>query len=321
MFALIVSHHKQKKIVIRGYAQGTNYTITYYAEDSVISFDEITTLFKELDSSLSIYKKYSTISKFNDSERGGKLDKHLFRVVQKALEIYQESNGNFDITVYQLVRAWGFADNPITKLPDSTIIKKLLPCIGSDKIYLTKDSLIKRQSCIKIDVNGIAQGYSVDYIADYLESKCISNYLVEVGGEIRVKGKNENGEYMNIGIESPADFSFEEPVIRQIISLQHGAVTTSGNYRKYVESNGKRISHLVNPKTGFSFTTNMISVTVIAKDAITADAYDNVLMAMEPNEAIALAERKENMEAYLIYKNKQGQLKDDMTNGFRMLIK
>lgn len=306
---------------IKGEAQGTTYHITYYAKDSVVTVAEIETLFAKIDSSLSIYRPYTTISRFNGATKGTKIDAHLKNVVKKSIEVYTESNGIFDITVYPIVKAWGFADKKITHLPDSAAIKKLLPCIGTEKLILRKDSLLKTDSCVKIDVNGIAQGYTVDYIANELEKKGIKTYLVEVGGELRTKGKKPDGQYMQIGIEAPAEFSYQEPVINKIITLKEGAVTTSGNYRKYVESNGTRIAHLMNPKTGFPITTSTISVTVIAKDAFTADAYDNVLMGMDIKKALDFLKKKKGMHAYFIYRDSKGLVKDTLSAGFRQYVK
>ncbi|NGF57725.1 FAD:protein FMN transferase [Parapedobacter sp. SGR-10] len=319
LLPLWVWSNEPRKFTIRGYAQGTDYTVIYYAQDSVVSVHEIKDMLASLDSSLSIYKPYSTISQFNDSDKGTKVDGHLKKVVEKSLEAYVRSQGTFDITIYPIVRAWGFAEKTIESLPDTARIQELLTCVGSDKIMLRNDSLIKSMPCVKIDVNGIAQGYSVDCVADFLESREISCYLVEIGGELRVKGKKPDGEYMKVGIEMPADFAYQQPIIGKVLTLERGAVTTSGDYRKYVESNGSKIIHLMDPRTGFSIKTNMISVTVVAEDAITADAYDNVLMGMGVEEALRFLEGKK-MEAYFIYRDDDGRVKDAYSRGFKKFI-
>ena len=288
------------------------YHITYYATDSLLTQSEADSVFNSLDSSLSLYKPYSLINAFNNSQKGIVIDKHLERVVSKSLEVYAATNGAFDITVWPLVNAWGFGIKKIDDVPDRKEIDSIMPCIGSDKIQLRGGFLAKQLPCVNIDVNGIAQGYSVDVMAELLESKGIMNYMVEVGGEIRVKGRKK------IGIESPADDAFITAPVRTILSIDSGGITTSGSYRKYYESNGKRITHLIDPHTGNSIQNNLISVTVIAKDAMTADAYDNALMVMGLEKALQFAPTK-NLEAYFIYRTKQGTLADTATAGFYKL--
>jgi len=305
---------------ITGYAQGTTYTITYYAEDSLVSKQEVDDLLNGIDSSLSIYKPYSLISRFNNSQKGLEADVHLKKVVDRSLVVYKETDGAFDITVYPLVRAWGFGTKKISALPNADTIKSILPCVGSQKIHFNRNQLVKDLPCIKIDVNGIAQGYTVDILADLLESKKINTYLVELGGEIRVKGRKPNGQLMTIGIEAPAKNSIDEPVIQKLIQLEQGAVTTSGNYRKYVKNGNKKLSHLIDPTTGNPIDNELISVTVVAKDAITADAYDNSLMRMGLKKAMSFATRH-NLEAYFIYYNTDNSIKDTATTGFYNFIK
>jgi thiamine biosynthesis lipoprotein len=195
-----------------------------------------------------------------------------------------------------------------------------MPCVGSDKIKLKSNLLTKQLPCVSIDVNGIAQGYSVDVIANFLESRGIANYMVEVGGEISVKGRKQpSNEKMKIGIESPSDNPFSNGPVKTILLIDSGGITTSGSYRKYYESNGQRISHLIDPRTGYSIQNELVSVTVFAKDAITADAYDNALMVMGLQQALQFAPTKK-LEAYFIYRTKNGALADTATAGFYKMI-
>jgi thiamine biosynthesis lipoprotein len=238
-------------------------------------------------------------------------------VVKRSIEISRETGGVFDITVEPLVQAWGFGAERITQLPSAAAIKSMLHCVGTGKIRLSKDGLFKSQPGVHIDVNGIAQGYSVDLLADFLEKKRIENYLVEVGGEIRVKGRKQpSGEKMSIGIESPSGNDADPFPIRKILRLDHGAVTTSGNYHKYYMMGSKKISHLIDPKTGYPLQNEMISVTVLAGDAITADGYDNALMGLGLEKAMRFVEGKKNMEAYFIYHKADGVVTDTATAGF-----
>ncbi len=308
-----------KKIEINGFAQGTTYHIIYYATDSVVTKSQTDSILNSIDSSLSIYKTYSVINRFNQSENGIEIDKHLQNVFLKSEEAFNETKGIFDITVAPLVSAWGFGLNNITSVPVSATIQSLKKCVGFKFLHLQETFLKKDQPCVQIDVNGIAQGYSVDVIAEYIEKHFISNYLVELGGEIRVKGNRADGSKMKIGNESPNDNETLQ-VIQQIIELGNGAITTSGNYRKYYESNGKKITHIIDPQTGYPLQNEMISVSVFAKDAITADAFDNALMVMGRNSALHFVENRKDISAYIIYKKPDGSLADTASKKFYNLL-
>lgn len=312
---------ESKAFKMSGWAQGTSWHITYYAGDSLVRKMQIDSLFNRLDSSLSIYKPYSLISNFNASANGIDADIHLSAVVESALDAWQQSDGLFDITIHPLVQAWGFSSKPVKHYPDSGEVRKMLHCVGTDKIKLEGRRLIKAKPCVTIDVDGIAQGYSVDVVAGFLESRKVKSYIVELGGEIRVKGRKQPAnERMKIGIEAPGDYNGRPSVIQKIIALENGAVTTSGNYRRYHESNGEKFSHTIDPRTGYPTKNNLISVTVFAGDAITADAYDNVLMTLGLEKALAFVEKRKDIAAYFIYKNKEGTIADTASSRFYELL-
>ena len=306
---------------ITGFAQGTNYHITYYAREYKITKEQTDSILQSLDSSLSIYKPYSIISQFNQSENGIQIDSHLKTVLQRSLEIYKATQGISDITVYPLMQLWGFGTSNPGKDPSASEIANVLSCIGSKKIHLKNNFLSKDKPCTKIDINGIAQGYSVDVVAGYFDKMGVDDYIIEIGGEIKVRGKNQStNKNFRIGIESPSENADDEPIINRILQIEKGAVTTSGNYRKFHESNGKKISHLMNPKTGYPLQNEMISVTVWAKDAITADGYDNALMGMGITKSFQFLKKHKELEAYFIYHDKNGAVKDTATGGFKKLL-
>ncbi|MEP7375836.1 MAG: FAD:protein FMN transferase [Chitinophagaceae bacterium] len=310
-----------KKIQIDGLAQGTTYHIIYYANDTMVYKRQVDSILDKIDSSLSLYKSYSLINQFNYSRDGVIPDEHFRKVVKKAIEVYHHTNGLFDITVEPLTTAWGFGPARTTTLPDSTAIKNILPCVNSRLLYWEGKKLRKKKPCVRLDANGIAQGYSVDVLADFFESKSVKNYVIELGGEIRAKGhKFPGNEKMKIGIETPGDDP-EFSLIEKVVWLDKGAITTSGNYRRYYESDGKKITHLLNPNTGYSLQNELISVTVYAKDAITADGYDNALMAMGLKKAIDFVEKRKDMAAHFIYQKNDGTIADTMTKRFVVLLK
>ncbi|HWV30681.1 MAG TPA: FAD:protein FMN transferase [Dyadobacter sp.] len=306
---------------ITGQAQGTTYAITWYAERKSVTQVQIDSIFQSLDASLSVYQPRSLISRFNESETGIEMDQHLAYVVEKSMQIYRETEGLSDITVYPLVHAWGFGAKAAGAMPDSAAIRLLLPCVGSDKLKIESRRLVKAVPCVQIDVNGIAQGYSVDVVATFLEARRISNYMVEIGGEIRTKGRKLPGnEPMKIGIETPSATEFDAPAIRKVITIGDGAVTTSGSYRKFRESAGMRLSHIIDPKTGFPVQREIISATVVAPEAVTADGFDNALLAAGIEGAFGILSRHPEMEAYLIYRKPDGTAADTASAGFAKYV-
>ncbi|MCF2496103.1 FAD:protein FMN transferase [Dyadobacter chenhuakuii] len=311
-----------KRFQISGLAQGTSYAVTYYAESESVKKSQIDSIFGQLDHSLSIYNPNSIISRFNASDSGVDIDDHFYNVVRKSQEIFKETEGAFDITVYPLVRAWGFGNERVSAIPDAAKIQSSMPCIGSEKLHLSSSRLTKDLPCVKIDVNGIAQGYSVDVMANFLESNGIANYLVEIGGEIRVKGrKYPENTAMSIGIEKPAENEFQAAGIRQVIQVPDGAVTTSGSYRNFRKLGSRRISHIIDPKTGYPASTEIISATVIADDAITADGYDNALLLMGLDHAMEFLKRRKNLHAYFIFQRPDSTIADTTTAGFSKFLK
>lgn len=324
LFAVLALSHRGaelRRFYISGRAQGTTYHITYFASDSLLTKSMIDQVFDQVDSSLSLYKSYSLINKFNASAEGVTMDRHMRNVVKAALKTSQETKGIFDITVFPLTNAWGFGPAGQQPLPDSAAVQQLLACIGSDKIRIKENFLYKTKPCVQLDPNGIAQGYAVDMVADKLDALGIRHYLVELGGELRVKGRKQpSGQKMSIGIEAPGENDFE-PVMEQVIYLDKGAVTTSGNYRRYHETNGLRRSHLLDPRSGYPLSNELISATVVAPDAMTADALDNALMGMGLQQALQFIEKHPRLAAHFIYHRADGSVTDTMSSRFKRLLK
>lgn len=300
-----------KAFTIEGFAQGTSYQITYYAKSAIISSKSVHKLFSELDSSLSIYKPYSLINKFNNSGDGIEMDNHLSKVVKRSLKIWKESEGIFDISILPLVDLWGFGANKHNKQPIEIEIAQAISCSGSDKIKIKRNKLIKTKACLKIDVNGIAQGYSVDQIAELLEKKGVKNYIVELGGEIRVKGyKQPNSQPMRVGIETFTQNMDDTSSFQKVLEIKKGAVTSSGNYRRFIQSSSKKLSHLMDIKSGRPLENEIISVTVRAKNAMLADGYDNALIGMGIEKAFQFLKKHKNLDAYFIYRDENGAIRD-----------
>ena len=310
-----------RRYLIEGRAQGTTYRVIYYARDSVVTSSQIDSIVEKIDSSLSLYKDYSLINQFNQSQSGVIMDDHFQKVVRKSLATYRETNGIFDVTVQPLVQAWGFGPREIAVLPDSATIDSIKNCIGSNYLQIIGNKLIKKKACIKVDLNGIAQGYTVDVIGAFLNQYGLDHYMVELGSEIVVKGRRQpTNEKMKIGIESPGDDEFERGVMNKIVFIDRGAITTSGNYRRFFETDGRQVSHLIDPRTGYPVENELISITVYAGDAMTADAFDNALMVMGLKEAMKFVNRRNRIAAHFIYKDRNGKIKDTMSRRFRALV-
>lgn len=320
IFSFFKGEEQQREYIIRGYAQGTDYSIKYFAGDSVVTRFAVDSILSVIDSSMSLYKPYSLINRFNETNEGLDVDPHFAAVMRKSFAVYKATKGKFDVTVAPLVQAWGFGPKRIERFPDSAKVKQLLQCVGMNNLRLKGNHLTKRKSCISVDLNGIAQGYSVDVVADHLMKKGITAFVVEIGGELRMKGPKPDGSAMRIGIEGPASSSNAEPVIRHVIAINNGAITTAGNYRKYLQKGAKKIAHLIDPKTGYPLDNALISVTIYAEDAVTADGYDSPVMAMGVEEALDFVASRKGMEAYIIYHRKDGSVADTLTNGFKKMI-
>jgi len=290
-----------------GSAQGTYYHIQYMSNGGKDFHFQIDSIFKEIDSSLSIYKDYSLISKLNKGE-DVKTDTLFNTVFKGAQKVFLESEGNFDCSVSPLVNAWGFYKD---KLGDSLVIdsakfRKILPYVGFDKISLIADSLVLTKG-MRLDFNAIAQGYTVDVIAQFLQAKEYSNYLIEVGGELLAKGKNADGNTWRVGVDKPSENINKNERFQFILDLEDKALATSGNYRKFYEKDGVKYAHTINPFTGFPTQNRLLSVTVIHDNCMLADAYATAFMVMGVRRSKQFVKSHAEIEIYLVYTNKNGK--------------
>jgi thiamine biosynthesis lipoprotein len=305
-----------QRFELKGFAQGTTYSIIYYAADSLVSITQTDSLLKRFDQSVSLYDPNSLISRFNCSAKGIQIDESFRVLVTRAIQISRATGGLVDPTVKPLVDAWGFGVVKPTRYPNENEIKILLQNVGIDKIYLKGHYLYKKSPGVQLDLNGIAQGYSVDLLALLLERNHINNYLIELGGELRVKGRKPGNEPFKVGIEGISGNDLNPEPMRKVIEPGNGAITTSGNYRKHHEAGGKQVSHLMNPLTGFPMQNEMISVTVYARDAITADGFDNGFMVMGLKRTLEFLQQRKDMGAYIVYRKADGLVADTVTTGF-----
>lgn len=293
--------HKKSLIKAEGNAQGTTYHISYLSDDGINHKTAIDSLLKEIDISMSTWLPGSIISRINNNDNSVLVDQYFIDVFHKSLEVSEKTDGLFDVTVAPLVNSWGFG---FTKkgTPDSATIDRLLHFVGYRMLKLEGNKIMKAKPEIKIDFSAIAQGYTVDVLANYLESKGINNYLVELGGELKAKGKKEN-ENWKVGIDKPDGKATSERKLEAVINLNNKALATSGNYRKFYEESGQKFSHIINPRTGYPAKQNILSATVIADDCVTADAYATAFMVMGLKKSIRFLEDNKDLklEVYFIY--------------------
>jgi len=302
---------------IAGFTQGTTFHITYEDKRDKDLSGQVDSIFKAFDLIFSEYVPNSVVSRINQNDPTVILDDLFIEVFNKSVEINKETNGAFDLTVGPLVNAWGFGPEK-KAIIDSSKIDSLLQYVGMEKIRLEGRKLVKDLPGIKIDVNSIAQGYCVDVIYRYFETLGIGNFMVEIGGEVRTKGRNPKGDFWRIGVDKPVEGNNAAGEnLQTIILLDNKAVTTSGNYRKYFEENGQKFSHIIDPHTGYPYKNNLLSVTVIANDALTADGYDTPLMVMGLAKAREFLKLHPELDAYMIYSDESGHFQVEFTKGIR----
>ncbi|MFA5973074.1 MAG: FAD:protein FMN transferase [Lentimicrobiaceae bacterium] len=314
------SHPKEPVLVkFTGDTQGTYYAITCYADDSLNLHSSVDSLLHRFDSTASIYKTNSIISRFNANDTSARADEMFSAIFNKAIEVSENSNGAFDITVGPLVNAWGFGLSNRMKMDQHTV-GSLLPLVGYHKVKLENGKFIKTDPRIQIDYNALAQGYAVDVVAAFFDSKGIQSYLIDIGGEILARRTKPGGEKWNVANEMPTKTADDERTIQAVVSLQDMAISTSGSYRKFYEENGKRYSHTIDPATGYPVKHSTLSVSMIAKDCMTADAYATAFMVMGVEKGKEFIKNHPGLDVYFIYNTPDGSMKTYYTKGFEKLL-
>jgi thiamine biosynthesis lipoprotein len=304
-----------------GTAQGTTYSIVFENSANRNPFDlkaEVEMILSDFDMSLSLYKDFSILSRINRNEEVLP-DNYFTEVFKRSKEISQLTSGAFDVTVGPLVRAWGFGPDEKRNFSKEKI-DSLLQYIGMEKVELRDGRVWKSDPGVQLDFNAIAQGYSVDVISRYLDDKGIKSYLVEIGGEVRVRG--DKGETMwRIGIDRPVDNNFSPGSdLEAVIELKDRSLATSGNYRKFYVEDGIKYSHTIDPKTGYPAKNKLLSATILASDCATADGIATACMVMGKEKSIELLDLHPEFDGYLIYSDENGNLKTWMTENIKKFI-
>ena len=306
---------------VTGEAQGTTYHIKMVLDKQTAPLDElkrrIVSDLAEIDAQLSNYREDSEISRLNRLETGDWLpvSREISGLLVIASRVYELSGGCYDLTVKPLFDLWGFSKHE-NRVPSDNEIAALLPHIGMQllEIDAVNQRIRKKDPKLKIDLDSIAQGYSVGVVAHGLEALGVQNYLVEIGGEMMVKGRKANGDDWRVGVETPTPLQQSVQKVIDIHERQGTAVMTAGTYRNFFEEGGQTYSHILNPKTGRPVTHHLRSVTVMHDDPAWADAWDTALLCVGEEEAMRLAEA-EHLKALLMY-DKEQKLQEYMTKAF-----
>lgn len=313
---------------ITGRTMGTTYKVLYPDAKQLELKPGIDSVLKELNQEVSTYIKSSRISRFNDDTIKNELyilptdPQHFIRNLEIARNVAESTDHWFEPTVKPLVDYWGFGKEkrPVEKV-DSTEVNALQRLVGFTKISWGEDSsgtivVKKAEPALQLDLSAIAKGYGVDIVGEFLESQGIENYMVEIGREVRTRG-SKGEQPWRIGISTPEEGSTD---VQVILELKNHAIATSGNYQNFYEVNGQKYAHTINPKTGYPQKNKLLSVSIIAPDCATADAFATACLSMGKEGTEKVIAEHEYVHAYLIYSDEQGNMQTSYTEGMEQLI-
>ena len=306
-----------EKLKLRGEAQGTYYSITYYDSLNRDFGSKVKQLLLDFDQSCSNYAPNSIISKVNRNEEVI-LDSLFIGNFEIAQQVSLETDGAFDITVRPLVELWGFGLQNIDEV-DPADVQLALDYIGYEKVHLDGE-IIKSDSRLMLDYNAIAQGYSVDVVASFLRSQGIRHFLVDIGGEVYAENTKPDGVLWKVGVEKPSDSAQYGENLSAVLKLKNQGMATSGNYRKFYIKDGIKYAHTIDPKTGYPVQHSLLSATVIASSAALADAYATAFMVMGLEKAKAFLTLHSGIDVYLIYTDDLGNYRVYISDNMQQSI-
>ncbi|WP_421875345.1 FAD:protein FMN transferase [Marinoscillum sp.] len=297
---------------VTGQTMGTiQYNVKYLGEDVPNYKRAIDSILIAFNQSLSTYIPNSEISRLNTTGSLVNPSETFMDVLNQSKFIYEATDGAFDPTVGPLVSAWGFGADRKPTIPDSLAVDSLRQIVGFNKMVI--ESNVSMDSSMYLDFSAIAKGYAVDLVAEFLEGKGFENYMVEIGGEVRAKGQNDQNEIWKIGIEDPL-VAIDEQRLLAIVQLKDRAMATSGNYRNYYQVGERTIAHTIDPRTGYNTTHNLLSASVFAYDCMTADAYATAFMVLGVEGAKEVAANS-NLDIFLTYTDQKGDLRSFVSEG------
>lgn len=310
---LVMDHPAMNTYHLSGQAQGTSFSIHYISINRLDS-NYIYQIFNEIDESLSLYNSTSLISRFNRSTLGVKADQHLLGLVNASLGLSDLSGGCFDITIRPLSILWGLnAPRAPKRLPGQRKVDRALKLVGTGKVFIRNDSLLKADKNVQIDLDGIAQGYTVDLLADFFRKNGIENFMIELGGEVCAQGVKLGGEPWILSLEQCLEVNDNQVIDGCNLKLLNRSVTTSGSLSKSKKIGHRYFSHILDPRTGFPVNNRILSVSVFAPNTMLADGLDNALMVMGLEKALAFIAEMPDLDAYFTYVDEGGVVRDTAT--------
>lgn len=311
IFALSGAKYRETE----GQIFGTTYHIKYHATKdlSQVISDEL----HRVDSALSMFVPTSSLSVFNNSDKFAPSNPLLTTVVRLSLKVAEDTDGDFDPTIAPLVDLWGFGLKHRDNVTPEQV-SALMPHVGYQHLSYDarRDCIVKDDPATRIDCGAVAKGYAVDRVAHALVANGATDYMVEIGGEMVMKGHNKAGEKWRVGINRPTEDQRESNQLQKIISITNRAMATSGNYRNFYYNGGRRYAHTINPHDGKPVSHSLLSATVIAPTCAEADAYATAFMVMGLDKAKALLARHKDLDAYLIYTDSRDSLQSWSTQNF-----
>lgn len=318
LISCVDSNPKKKIITNLGNTQGTTYSIKYVSSQGINYQNDIDSILKAVDLSLSTYIKESIISKINRNENV-KIDSMFKRVFEMALKIANETNGSFDPTIAPLVNFWGFGFEEISN-KNQNKLANLMQSVGYKKISIKDGHIIKENANTQIDFNALAQGFTVDLVGEHLQKLGITNYLIEIGGELKCSGLNTDKKPWRIGIDKPSE-EIQKERYQAIIEVSNKSIASSGNYRHYKvdQKTGMKYGHTINPKTGLPLQTNLLGVTIMTKSCMEADALATAFMVMGIETSKQYLDNHPEIDALFIYSDSGGKWLHYQTEGFENL--
>lgn len=315
---------KNKIYEVEGKGGSVVYRIKYISTDSTNLKPAIDSLVKLVDHSISAYNPESIVAKINQGYVSTKVNDHFKKAFTTAEKVWKESGGYYDPTVGILVKAWGFGKEliqPISKLPTEQEIDSLKRYVGFEKVHITDDDYVKKQNpAIQLDLTSVLRGYTADVLSDFLKSKGIENFSIKVDGQSIVQGKDiVNNTPWKVEAEDP--YELNEDYKEVILNLNNESVSTDENYRRvWIDGNGKRFVHIINPFTGHPMTGEMLSATVIAKTAVESDAYSTMFMIIGLEKSKEFLAKHPELKALLVYSDQNNEVKTYKTQNIEPLI-
>ena len=312
---------QREYVHISGRTMGTTYNIKFSAQgapDPQVLQSEVDIRLVEINKLMSTYDPESELSRFNQhtGSEPFPFSQENILVLREAKRLAEISNGYLDVTVGPLVNLWGFGPTKRPeKIPEQSVIDDTKAKIGLDKVILSDNSAIKTSEELYVDLSTIAKGYGVDQLALIMDKHGVTDYLVEIGGEMRVSGVNASGKPWRIAVEKPLS---KERAMQRLITIGNNAIATSGDYRNYFEENGVRYSHLIDPTTGYPIQHNVVAVSVIHESSMTADGLSTALNVMGKEAALAIAEK--NNLAVLLITRENGEFKEYTSAQFAKVV-